>query len=192
MRMHPPLYCLCLLLALGCSSPTPYPRPKGYPRMALPAHSYRTLDTSWAPYTLQLPTYGRLQVRKADSAYFNVYFPQMESTWHITTRWFRAEHTDPFRAYEDYRNLVYKHAQKGSIREQPISTPAGVGTLFLLSGNVPSPAYLFFSDTTHYALECSFYFNTAEKNDSLAPVIRHLQQDLIHLAQSVRFKAGER
>jgi gliding motility-associated lipoprotein GldD len=44
------------------------------------------------------------------------------------------------------------------------------------------------TDSTKHFLRGAVYFNTATKNDSLAPVIRYLKQDAIHLIQTLRWK----
>lgn len=179
---------LALLLLLGCESEEPYPRPRGYHRLELPPHTYTRVDSTWMPYTLELPTYGVIAAQNRSLSHFDVKFKDMDCNWHVTTRWFKREKADPFHAYEDYRQVVYKHAQRGQIKEIPIQTNEGMGTVFVLSGPVPTPHYVFFSDTTNYAVECSFYYNTSEKNDSLAPITHHLERDLEHMVRSIRFR----
>jgi hypothetical protein len=48
------------------------------------------------------------------------------------------------------------------------------------------------TDSTSHFLRGAVYFNTALKNDSLAPIIEYIKIDMAHLINSVNFekKAG--
>ena len=90
--------------------------------------------------------------------------------------------------FEEYRKLVFKHIQKVSqIKENPIEGPNGKGIMYELYGTVGVPAQILFSDSTHLVM-ASFYFDTAVRNDSLAPVIDFMKEDLRHLAESITWK----
>ncbi|WP_332913198.1 hypothetical protein [Algoriphagus boritolerans] len=56
-----------------------------------------------------------------------------------------------------------------------------------LSGEVPTQFQFFVTDSTDHFLRGALYFNTAMKNDSLAPVIEHIKIDMTHLMNSVKF-----
>lgn len=182
------LWAACLLLLAGCVA-DPRPRPYAYPRIELPPHRYQAFDRPECPFTFEYPVYGQLEDQRIDSCFFNLYFPRFDCRWHITARTL-----DPARGVtyhftlEDFRQLVHKHTRKGSVYESYIETPHGRGVFYELYGEVPTSADFFFSDSAHYALTTSFYFNTALRNDSLKPVIDYMKRDLLHMVETLRWK----
>ena len=67
-------------------------------------------------------------------------------------------------------------------------TPEGyTGVVAELSGEVPTQFQFFVTDSTDHFLRGALYFNTAMKNDSLAPVIEYIKVDMAHLMNSVKF-----
>ncbi len=165
------------------------PKPWGFHRIILPEHKYVRYDNPNCPYTFEIPVYGQVLNAKNDSCYLDIDFPQFGARWHITTRDYYKENTDIFKAYEDYRELVYKHSKKATeINETIIEKDNGAGVFFELYGEVPTSAQFFFGDTTRYAMITTFYFKTAMKNDSLKPIIDFMKQDLKHLIETIQWK----
>ena len=177
-----------IFVLYSCDTETT-PRPWGYPRMILPEHKYRLYDNPNCPYKFEIPVYGQVLNEDNDSCFFDIDFPQFGARWHITTRNYGKEKTDVLKAYEDYRDLVYKHSKKASeIRETILERKNGIGTFFELYGEVPTSAQFFFSDSTKYAIILTFYFKTATKNDSLKPIIDFMKKDLWHLIETIQWK----
>lgn len=178
---------LCCMVA--CSHPKdPFPRPKGWPRIDLPAHTYQKYDNNVCPFTFEYPAIGIIEKQKNDSCWMDLYFKPFECRWHVTYRYIPGSGKTAMDHYEEYRKLVFKHIQKVSqIKENPIAGPNGSGTLFELFGTVGVPAQLLYTDSTHLVL-ASFYFDTAVRNDSLAPVIDFMKEDLRHMAESIVWK----
>jgi gliding motility-associated lipoprotein GldD len=185
---------LVLLGVLGCllvgCAPTPYPRPFGYHRIDFPERAYQQYDAPGCPFTFEYPRYAEVLPRtRTDSCSVTLYFPQFRAYWHLTDRDFARDGAGRNKSFEDYRKVVYKHSQKATnILETPFDWPAGQGVFFELWGEVPTSAQLFVTDSTDRALMASFYFRTASKNDSLAPVIDFLKADMLHLAETLRFE----
>jgi gliding motility-associated lipoprotein GldD len=67
-------------------------------------------------------------------------------------------------------------------------TPNGYSAVVAeLSGEVPTQFQFFVTDSTTHFLRGAVYFNTAMKNDSLAPVIEYLKIDMTHLMNTLKF-----
>lgn len=187
---------LAWLLAVGVGvvlvscQPSTYPRPFGYHRIEFPERSYRRYQPPDCDFSFEYPSYAELQPPLKDyPCAITLYFPAFDAYWHITDRDFMRDGADEVKSFEDYRIVVYKHSQKATnIQETPYDWPAGRGVLFELWGAVPTSAQFYLSDEHNNALMASFYFKTATKNDSLAPVIDFLKEDLLHLAGSVEFR----
>lgn len=177
-----------LIFLYSCSNDTT-PRPWGYHRLILPEHKYKLYDNPNCPYKFEIPVYGQVLNEDNDSCFLDIDFPQFGARWHITTRDYAREKTNVLDAYEDYRELVYKHSKKATeIREHILERKNGIGTFFELYGEVPTSAQFFFSDSTRFAMITSLYFKTATKNDSLKPVIDFMKKDLMHLIETIQWK----
>jgi hypothetical protein len=124
---------------------------------------------------------------RTDSCVFDIYFPELGCTWHTTVEELGAGYNYQA-AYEKYREMIHRHSSKGRIYESVIQTGLGSGRFFEIYGEVPTSAQFYFSDSSRYSIETSFYFETALENDSLQPVIDHVKQDLRHLISTLRWK----
>jgi gliding motility-associated lipoprotein GldD len=177
-----------LLGVSGCQPPASPPKPRGFHRLIFPEKAYRRFENPNCPFSFEYPVYGELELGRIDSCFLNIYFPQFKSRWHITSRFFDNRKVNLDYTLEDHRAVVYHHAQKGIIYEKPIATPYGFGKLYELEGEVPTYLQVYFTDSTRYAFLAHCYFNSSEKNDSLAPVIQFLRKDVQHLIQTLRWK----
>ena len=181
---------LILLVGLaGCSdSLPPTPRPKGWPRIDLPEHSYQQFSNESCPFTFEYPAIGTIERSKPDSCWMDLYFEPFNCRWHITYRHVPTSGKTLEQHNEEYRKLVFKHIQKVSqIKEDPLEEESGGGIFYELFGTVGVPAQMFFTDGTHIVLT-SFYFDSAVRNDSLAPVIEFMKDDLRHMASTIQWK----
>lgn len=185
------IFILLAGLIVGCSNPPqPFPRPKGWPRIDLPAHEYQRFENGVCPFTFEYPKFGVIERQKEDSCWMDLYFERFECRWHVTYRYVPGSGKTVNDHYEEYRKLVFKHIQRvQQIKEDPIATKNGTGTLYELFGTVGVPAQVLFTDSTHLVM-ASFYFDTAVRNDSLAPVIDFMKEDLRHMAESIEWKPG--
>jgi hypothetical protein len=158
------------LLAACSSAPDFTPKPKGYNRIDLPPHRYRTLAAGH-PYTFQ---YAQDAKVLRDSSYLaqpdwlNVYYNKM---------------------MEDARKLTGKHQIKAtSIEEKILRTPNGMrASVFELEGEVPSQFQFYTTDSTKHFFRAALYFRTATANDSLAPVIEYVKYDMIQMLNSLKY-----
>ncbi|SET94568.1 gliding motility lipoprotein GldD [Hymenobacter actinosclerus] len=181
------------LLLGGCTSTPDFtPKPKGYNRIDLPPHSYQRLAPGH-PYTFE---YSRAAKILRDSSYLakphwiNVYYPQLKANVQLTYADVRADRQGFNRLLEDARKLTGKHEIKASgIDERVYQMPGGMrATVFELQGEVPSQFQFYTTDSTRHFLRGALYFRTATANDSLAPVIEYVKQDMVHLLNTLQYK----
>jgi gliding motility-associated lipoprotein GldD len=90
---------------------------------------------------------------------------------------------------EAYR-MTYKHTLKASgIVDSPLFNPQGIsGMYFKVQGNAATARQFFLTDSSNHFLRGALYFDTAPNADSLAPVNDFLQQDMLHLIRTFRWK----
>jgi gliding motility-associated lipoprotein GldD len=179
--------------AAACSSAPDYtPKPKGYNRLDLPPHRYRTLGPGH-PYSFEYSQYAKVL---RDSSYLaqpdwlNVYYPQLHANVQITYTNVVRDRKLYNKMMEDARKLTGKHQIKAtSIEEKILRTPSGMrASVFELEGEVPSQFQFYTTDSTKHFFRAALYFRTATANDSLAPAIEYVKYDMIKMLNSLQYK----
>ena len=173
---------LLLFFCFACG--TDYlPKPKGYNRIDLPDSEYLALPDSF-PYTFEYSKHASVLPDSSwisEPFWINLYYPYMDATIQIT---YKPVTDSIIREYlSDSYKLTSQHNVKAyAIEESIIELPNGLYASFTeLEGEVPTQAQFHVSDSTTHFLRGALYFRTATKNDSLAPVINYLKNDIIHL-----------
>ena len=168
------------------------PKPKGYPRINLPPHSYVTLPDEH-PYTFQVSKYARIlpdSFAPSEPHWIFIDYPKNRANIQLT---YKKVNNSP-KLLKEYIDDSYKLAAKHqthatAIQEQVIVTPKGkTVTIFRLLGDVPSPYQFYTTDSVKHFLRGAIYFSAADKNDSLAPVIDYLKTDMMELVNTLSWK----
>ena len=90
----------------------------------------------------------------------------------------------------DAYRLTSKHQIKAyAIDESILKTPNGhTAVVTELQGQAPSQFQFYTTDSANHFLRGALYFNTASKNDSLAPSIEFVKIDIIHMLNTLVWK----
>jgi len=191
-RFHMKLLALPLLLLVlaGCEN-TWLPKPTGYNKIDLPHHSYDSLSGDY-PYSLDFAKASRVEADSfnlSETAWINLNYKDFGAKVHLTYKKIGEGGSDFQTLSNDAFKLTAKHQIKAyGIEEGVLVTPHGYTAVVAeLSGEVPTQFQFFVTDSTRHFLRGALYFNTAMKNDSLAPVIEHIKIDMTHLMNSVKF-----
>jgi gliding motility-associated lipoprotein GldD len=169
------------------------PKPRGYFRIDLPEKSYQAFDTSF-PFMFEYPTYAIITPdnQSPDQPYWiNVDFPQFSGNLHLSYK----EINENLSAYmEDTHAMAYKHISKASSIDNRLiinEQDSVYGLIFEISGlSAASPYQFFVTDSIQHFLRGALYFNVAPNNDSLAPVISFIKEDIEHLITSLKWKSN--
>ena len=180
------------LLAACSSAPEFTPKPKGYNRIDLPAHSYQPLPGGH-PYSFE---FSKEAVIRRDSSYLakphwlNVYYPKLHANVQITYMDVARDRKLYNKMMEDARKLTGKHQIKATaIDEQILKTPSGIrASVFELQGDVPSQFQFYTTDSVKHFLRGALYFRTATDNDSLAPVIEYVKADMVRMLNTLKYQ----
>lgn len=171
------------------------PKPPGYNRIDLPRHEYNQLEDGY-PYQFDFSTQSQVEADSfnlSEKEWINLNYKKLGAKVHLTYKKI-DENTDFQVLSNDAFNLTAKHQIKAyGIEEVVILTPNGYSAVVAeLTGEVPTQFQFFVTDSTTHFLRGALYFNTALKNDSLAPIIEYIKIDLAHLINTVTFekKAG--
>lgn len=193
MPKYLPLFCLFLLSSCGRSNSDNYiPKPKGYPRIDLPAPVYTQLPPTH-PYQFEYNKIARIQpdtFARSEPDWIFINYPQYNASVQLT---YKPVLNDPKRLramVEDAFKLADKHKIKAySVQNSNLSFPSGLEAIVIdLTGEVPSQVQFVTTDSTTHFLRGALYFNTATANDSLQPVIQYIRQDIMHLLKTLKWR----
>lgn len=182
---------LAALVLFSCENDY-LPKPKGYNRIDLPAHAFAPVDGT-LPYQFEGSQYATVEpdsFNLSEKSWINLNYREMGATVHLTYLPLGGKDKDLKIVLKDAINLTAKHQIKAyGIEESVMLTPKGyTGVVAELSGEVPTQFQFFVTDSTSNFLRGALYFNTAMKNDSLAPVIEYIKVDMAHLMNTLEFK----
>ncbi len=167
------------------------PKPKGYNRINLPDALYQPLPDSF-PYSFEYSQNAKLlrdSSWMAERYWINLHYPEIEATIQITYK--KVSDSLIYEYLNDSYRLTSQHNVKAyAIEESILELPSGLHASFTeLEGEVPTQAQFHITDkdSVDHFLRGALYFRTATKNDSLAPVIDFLKQDIMHLLMSLEW-----
>jgi gliding motility-associated lipoprotein GldD len=181
---------LLVILAASCNNDY-YPKPRGYFRIDLPEKSYVVFDSA-LPYTFEVPVYARVVPDTdphAEPFWINIWFPQFKGTLHLS---YKNINGNLANYLEDTRTMVMKHIPKASSIDDKAyeNRPKNVyGLTYTISGVAAASPYQFYlTDSTRNFVRGALYFDTTPNNDSLAPVIDFLKEDINHMIETFEWK----
>ncbi len=167
------------------------PKPRGYIRIDLPERSFVSTETD-CPYQFEMDTCAIFapDLRTgSDPCWFNLEYPQFKAKIYFSYKPIKGNLAEYL---EDSRELTNKHISKASGIEEVliVNSEARVfGTLYTVDGSqAASPLQFHLTDSNDHFLRAALYFNVAPNNDSLAPVIEFIREDIMHLINSFKWK----
>jgi gliding motility-associated lipoprotein GldD len=178
-------------LFVGCAGDY-LPKPMGYNRIDLPEKSYTQLENGH-PYTFEHSVHALVEADSfnlQETAWINLYYKKLGGKVHFTYLELDSKGKDIKTVFDDAVKLTAKHQVKAyGIEESVLLTPKGyTGVIAELTGEVPTQFQFFVTDSTKNFLRGALYFETAMKNDSLAPAIEYIKIDMAHLINTLEFK----
>ncbi|MFH0864886.1 MAG: gliding motility lipoprotein GldD, partial [Bacteroidota bacterium] len=179
-----------IFLMASCSSDY-VPKPRGFFRIDLPEKKYRLFDTAY-PFTFEYPEYARIipdTIKTAEPYWLNLEFPSFNGQVNIS---YKSINNNLAQYAEDAYNLAMKHIPKADdIDPQRIDFGEHNvhGITYNITGNEAASAYQFFvTDSVSNFVRGALYFNVSPNNDSLAPVITFLKEDISHMIETLQWK----
>ena len=181
------------LLLLSCSRPVA-PKPYGYYRITLPEHSYQLFEQNSYPYSFLYSSSATIQpVQYENERYWiNIVYPTLNASIHCSYKPVRGNLRQ---LTDDAWEFVFNHAIKASaIPEHAYENPEArtYGIFCELKGNTASPMQFFLTDSTRHFFRGAVYFNCVPNQDSLAPVIEYMQEDVLNLIETLRWNSADK
>lgn len=182
-----------LAVLSSCGGEEFSPKPRGFNRIDLPEHKYQPLNKEGYPYTFEYSVHATIlpdTSKLAEPFWIDIWYPQFKSNVQITYKSIKKEKQKLNELINDSYRLKGGHLKKAYAADESIyRTKSGkVATIFQLEGEVPSQFQFYMTDSTEHFLRGALYFRTALKNDSLAPVINYMKEDIMHLIETVEWK----
>ena len=185
--------CTLLILLFSCDNRTYQPKPKGYFRIDFPEKEYVRLDTM-SYYSFEYPVYSKITpdyLSLHEKEWVNIEFPSYKGTVHVS---YKSVNGNLDKYLEDSHYMMTKHISRAmGIRDSVVVNPDRkvYGLVYFLEGEgVASPLQFYLTDSTRHFLRGSLYFNVKTNNDSLAPVIDFITDDIRHLIETIEWKGA--
>ena len=187
-----PISLMIMVIILASCTSNYIPKPKGYNRIILPKPEFVSLPDSF-PYSFQYSAYAILLKDSSwisEPYWVDIYYPGMEANIQVTYKPINGVDQIWKEYQEDSYRLTAKHQVKAySIEEVKVQLPNGnIAVVSELEGQVPSQFQFYVTDSIHHFLRGALYFKTATQNDSLAPVIEYMKQDIMHLLNTLEWR----
>jgi len=181
---------MALLIIMGCNNDY-YPKPRGYFRIALPEKEYIKFDSTY-PYSFEYPVYAKVlpdNHPQAEKYWINITFPQFRGMLHLS---YKVIDGNLGKYLEDTRTMVMKHIPKASSienRQYQNDISKVYGLTYTISGVAAASPYQFYlTDSTRHFVRGALYFSVVPNNDSLAPVIGFLEDDINHMIETFEWR----
>jgi len=187
-----------ILIIVACGEPDYTPKPRAYPKVNYPAKAYDKFDESYCAFTFEKPVYAKVVQdtlffgeKPESECWFDLVIPALSGKIHCSYREIGRNKID--KLIDDTYKLAHKHNVRADyIDDYHISKPNGVhSTIFEIEGEVASPFQFYVTDSTEHFLRGSLYFNTTPNADSMAPIIKFVKRDIIHLVNTFEWKDGK-
>lgn len=184
-----------LLLFISCKSDY-MPKPMGFNRIILPESGFISLPDSF-PYQFEYSKHAKILKDSswiAEPYWIDLYYPEFEASIQISYKVINHDEQLLKEYLATAYKLTSKHQVKAySIDEAIIETKLGkTAVIAKLEGEVPSQYQFFSTDSVNHFLRGALYFNTATQNDSLAPVIDFVRDDILHLLNTLQWQEVSR
>jgi gliding motility-associated lipoprotein GldD len=183
------LIAFVIFFTIGCKKYTPHP--VGYYRIDIPKNEYRKFDTLDYPYKFDLSKYAQIiaiSSTKDDKYWINIYYPKFHGKIYCS---YKVINHNFKKISEDTREFVYKHTEKAdAITEQPFVNKENntYGILYKLEGNTASSVQFVVTDSVSYLFRGALYFNSPPNKDSIAPVVKFINKDVMRLMETFQHK----
>ena len=203
-------------LLSACGGGNYSPKPQAYLRIDLPEHEYFLLDTMRTnpgdtlvfdgdtaiiltgsiktfPFVFEANTCIEWTEKDAPKGerWIDLYYPQWDGVIFLTYK--HLNNRDDLRGQIDTssRKLEMHYQFASGIDEQVFESEDHTvhAVKWHLKGSRVASTYQFYAtDSVHHFLRGALYINQTPNNDSLAPVINYIQEDIDHLIETLRWR----
>jgi gliding motility-associated lipoprotein GldD len=189
-KISPAFLLLLFLLLLASCRQAPVPKPRAFFRIDMPEKEYQEFDASF-PYSFEFPVYAEIKKNPSPQQepwWINIDVPEFKASIHLS---YKKVDNNLAEYLDDTHKLLTRHIAKATgIREDAIINESEnvYGIIYHIRGpGVASTCQFYVTDSTDHFLRGALYFNVVPNNDSLAPVIDFLKDDIQHLVSTLKW-----
>lgn len=180
---------LLLLLILPSCGKRYVPKPTGYFRIELPLPAYRSFSPAGYPYEFEVSHWSQVNTLQQEEPYWvDIVYPSLKAKIHCS---YKPVNGNLRELSDDAQKFVYQHSGVASaIPEQAFFNPEQhiYGLFYELKGNTASSFQFYLTDSTRHFFRAALYFDCIPNQDSLAPVLDYMEQDMRHMVETFRWK----
>ena len=161
------------------------PKPKAQLRLEYKIPQYSLIKSN-CPYQFEYSTESFPRINQ--KCWINIEYPKLNASINLTYRPIENNLNELFLESE---KLTFNHAIKADgITSVPYINrdKKKYGAIYEVTGNAASPLQFHITDSTNNFITGAVYFNVHPNYDSIIPAIKYLQNDLVHLMESLEWK----
>lgn len=185
------VFCILSVLFTSCDEKQYQPKPRAYFRIDFPEKEYVRIDTM-RYFSFEYPVYSTITpdyLSPNEKEWINIEYPAYKGTLHLS---YKTVEDNLGKYLEDSYYMMTKHVTRAmGIRDSLIINPDRdvYGLMYFLEGEgVASSLQFYLTDSVRHFMRGSLYFNVNVNNDSLAPVIDFITDDVRHLIETMEWK----
>jgi gliding motility-associated lipoprotein GldD len=180
------------MVSCGTEDQVYFQKPKGFARISLPEHTYRTLEGGY-PYSFEYSTSAVVvpdTTADAEPYWILVKYPELNAFIQFTYKPLNGDLKKLDHHVLDAYKLASKHLIKAiSQKEEIITLKNGRKVVTMeITGEVPSHFQFYSTDTSQHYLRGAVYLQVATLNDSLKPIVDFLKVDTKHILETLKWK----
>lgn len=170
------------------------PKPQAYLRIDLPAHAYTVYDTAALPFTFEYGNLSTIEWKNADRSgdrWFTIHYPNYKGYVFMSYKHIRGEKDLKAQVDTSYRFVQDNFSYSSGVDENQFVNRQHrlFGTTYHLKGqNVASTYQFYVTDSVSHFLRGALYIDCTPNNDSLAPVLDYMREDINHFLESIRWR----
>ena len=175
---------LMAILVSSCGDET-LPKPQPYLKLAYPESAYVKLNSD-CPFNFEFSNQAIIEVK--NNCWMTMKYPKLKATVHIT---YRQVDNNLEEILTEVEKLTFEHAIKADAIKPKSSDNFEKNVyayLYNIEGNVASNLQFRATDSVKHVLAGSLYFYAKPNYDSIAPAIKYLEKDIMHLVETLEWK----
>ncbi|NME70401.1 gliding motility lipoprotein GldD [Flammeovirga aprica] len=187
----------CIYSCGGSTEEAFFPKPRGYYRINLPEHQYKSEEFKKGelkdyPYLFEVASNAVVvpdESFMSEPYWIEVQYPSLNAMVDISYK--KLLNYDSLVGYINTSNtLTFKHDVRATaIDEYTTTTEKGYSAvMYEIDGDVPSQFQFFVTDSAQHFFRAALYFPTSTQNDSLAPVIEYIKEDMLHMMNTLEWR----
>lgn len=186
---HLSLWLGWISLLLSCTEYTP--KPRGYVRIEPAPAQYIPLSVESLPYTFQVSRLATVELPPDGNPGGGIQLNYPVFGAKIYGSYLSVTPATLPVAEDESRSLVARQARQAArVTEKAYQDPEHrvYGSLFLIEGETVSPIQFLLTDSASRFFRGALYYHCRPNPDSLAPVTRYLQADILQMIQTFSWK----